>query len=250
MQDIKDFLPGWCQGVTRVFISYPFDALKVFMQKSSNQNLAQILWHKLKTDPRSLYRGASLGFLIIPLDRSIQFFLLERLKKEGWNSFLSGLGLGVMSAVYNVPLQYVCTNTVLMPKGSYAGVKHFIQSKWSKGMYKGTLVELSRGCIGSSAYLGSYVALRDQFGTGNFSAPVIGACAGTISWFCMFPLDTIRTDLQTTDKAFKTAVSNRFRENGFRNFYRGITPVLIRTTPSAAAGMFVYENVRRIVAEF
>jgi hypothetical protein len=72
-----------------------------------------------------------------------------------------------------------------------------------------------------------------------------GAISGIMCWLITFPLDTIRTDYQSSNKNIKTLIINRFKDHGFRGFYKGITPVLIRTVPSASIGMYVYEKIKK-----
>jgi hypothetical protein len=66
-----------------------------------------------------------------------------------------------------------------------------------------------------------------------------------LTWSVIYPLDTIKTDYQTTkNKSIRELIRERRATNSIASFYKGITPVLLRTFPSAFAGMYVYEKTR------
>ena len=112
MEDRKylGLVPGFVQGFVRVGISYPFDSIKVYMQKGIYPTTFSCVKNIIKTDPSILYRGSALTFTIIPMDRSIEYFLAEKLNKK-YGPFISGFMMGHCT-LYQVPLQYITTNAI------------------------------------------------------------------------------------------------------------------------------------------
>lgn len=253
MEDSRKYLaliPGFVQGIVRVGISYPFDSLKVFMQKGIHLSTISCFKNIIKQDPKILYRGASLSFTIIPIDRSIQYFLAEKLNKK-YNSYFSGFILGSISSVYQVPLQYITTNAILTDKRQYVNIWKFIQQLDIRKFYRGYLIEYPRSIVATTVYLGTYLSLRENLSEKQklYMSPFLGTFAGIASWLVVFPLDTIRTERQSinTDKSIWNIIKDKYNFRGLRGFYLGITPVILRSIPSASLGMFAYEYTRKIL---
>jgi hypothetical protein len=242
-----NFIPGYIQGLVRVAISYPFDSLKVYMQKGIHRNTISTIHNILKSDPKILYRGSSVSFALIPIDRSLQFYLTEKLNNKKYNPYLISFGLSICSSIYSVPIQYICTNAILTDKNKYNNIFRFIKQQKIIDIYKGSSIEIMRMILGTTIYMGTYMHLRNQTDRQRHSimAPYFGVIANIMSWLCMYPLDTIRTERQTSNERISKIIIDKYNTFGIKRFYLGITPVLLRTIPSAACGMFAYEYTRK-----
>jgi hypothetical protein len=73
-----EFIPGFLQGLTRVIISYPFDYIRTNIQTQEYKNIFSYLYQK-KLTVKDAYRGCSIQLLSVPIDRSIQFYLFEKI---------------------------------------------------------------------------------------------------------------------------------------------------------------------------
>ncbi len=238
-----ELLPGLFQGLTRVTISYPADVLKVQMQKQIYPDTISAIKNIAKTDPFKFYRGSSICYTIIGFDRSLQFYFAEKFNKK-YNPFLSGMLTSVFNSIYMLPMQYLTTNISLMNNND---MKTFIKNVKIKDLYKGYFVETPKNMLSSTIYLGSYLKMRSLTANSDYY-PFIGGISGILTWLTVYPIDTVRTDLQTTQNIkVKDIIFNRFNNFGFKSFYKGITPVLIRTFPSSFMGMYVYEKTRKIL---
>ncbi|XP_017763505.1 PREDICTED: S-adenosylmethionine mitochondrial carrier protein-like [Eufriesea mexicana] len=67
---------------------------------------------------------------------------------------------------------------------------------------------------------------------------IAGGLAGTTVDVILFPLDTLKTRLQSKQGFIKSG--------GFANLYRGILPVLIGSAPSASLFFVTYEGIKSI----
>jgi hypothetical protein len=242
---LYNLLPGLCQGITRVTISYPFDVIKVNMQKNVFNSTKEAIINIFKNDPWRFYRGSTFSYISVSLERSLQFYYMEKLNTYNNNPFLNGFCLSLVSSLYNVPAQYLTTNIALNNIGTLKYLKNVFKN--NTNIYKGSGLEIIRNSINSTIFMGTYYTLRNNYGDTSYITPLYGAISGTMCWLITFPLDTIRTDYQSSDKNIKTLITNRFKQQGFIGFYRGITPVLIRTVPSSSIGMYVYEKIKKIL---
>jgi solute carrier family 25 carnitine/acylcarnitine transporter 20/29 len=249
--ELLGLLPGLFQGITRVFISYPADVVKVQMQKQLFTTTKETIKYIIKNDTRKFYRGSSISFVTVGLERSLQYYYLEKINKK-YNPYFSGFIVSFANSIYNLPMQYLTTNIALLNKGN--SVTHYIKQTTYKDLYKGYFIETPKNVLGSTIYLGTYFQLRTM--TENSSLyPYFGGISGTLTWLVIFPIDTIKTEYQTTKNIkLSNIIYSRLSNNkkrpfeGIKSFYKGLTPVLIRTFPSAFAGMYMYEKVRSFIS--
>ena len=87
INELGNLLPGLLQGITRVSISYPADVVKVQMQKNLHSTTIGTVQHVLKTDMRKFYRGSSIAFVTIGIERSLQYYYLEKMNKKMVNPY-------------------------------------------------------------------------------------------------------------------------------------------------------------------
>jgi hypothetical protein len=252
-EEFKKLIPGFLQGITRVTISYPFDVVKVNMQKLIFKDTKSTIKFLIKEDPKRFYRGSFLSYINVGLDRSLQFYAMEKLNsgESTWfsgikNPYINGFVVSMFSSIYNIPVQYLTTNIALSHKLS--SVKKYINELYKNktNFYKGFLLESFKNQLGSTIFMGTYYVLRNKLGENTFISPIYGGISGVCVWLVIFPFDTIRTLYQTETLSLKTIFLNR-KVLGYTSFYKGITPVLFRTIPSASIGMWVYETSRQMI---
>src|SRR4051794_2391439 len=71
-------------------------------------------------------------------------------------------------------------------------------------------------------------------------APLAGALAGTTVALTLFPLDTLKTRLQSS--------AGFFASGGFRGIYRGVGSAVVGSAPGAAFFFVTYESVKARLA--
>lgn len=90
---------------------------------------------------------------------------------------------------------------------------------------------------------------------GNVATGLIGAAGGSIGATAVYPLNVLRTRLQTqgtaahpprytgiVDVAIKT-----WANEGFRGMYKGLTPNLLKVAPAMSITWIVYENTTKVM---
>lgn len=243
-----DLLPGFAQGITRVIISYPFDVIKVKMQK--NKTTTYDCFKKyIKNDRKIFFRGIGIPLITVSIERSISFKLYEKMNKK-INPYVSGLLTSIVFSPINVPMQYLTNNIIHYEKKKYG--QFIINEFKSKKIFNGYISEVSRCMIGSTLYLGTYGNIRKYVPNNNIGFSISGIIASLSSWIVIFPLDTIRTDFQTSKIKcnYKNLIYYRYNKYGILSFWRGITPIFMRSIPSSAIGMIVYENVKKYTDKY
>jgi solute carrier family 25 (mitochondrial carnitine/acylcarnitine transporter), member 20/29 len=242
--DYKRLLPGLAQGLTRVTISYPFDVIKSNMQKLHFETFRGALTY-YKKNPLVLYRGSALSYTTVGIERSLQFYYLEKLNTLKYNTYLSGFIVNLCSSVVTMPAQFITTNLTL--KTNQLTLKEYISSviKNKTNPYRGYGIEMIKTQIGSSIFIGTYYLLRNSFGEKTSMSPIYGALSGLSVWCTIFPIDTIKTEYQTTKVSIKNIITTRYNNYGIRSFYKGLSPIIFRTIPSSSLGMLAYETVRK-----
>lgn len=251
---ILSFIPGFMNGIVRVTISYPFDVVKTYSQKNGDKPLKNFR-HICSRQPSVLYRGVGVTLFTVSIDRSIQYKYFEELKLK-YNPYVAGGLMGLISGVLSVPMQSITSNLVLMDKGNYRGIFHYLKNTWRDKtisyFFKGYSVDFVRGSISTTIYLGTYGVMRDWCENNNlnlWSKTIVSSItAGWTVWIVTYPLDTMRVLYQTTDnKSLISLFAERVNSRGIFSLWRGICPVLFRTLPSTVCGMLVYENIRNII---
>lgn len=90
---------------------------------------------------------------------------------------------------------------------------------------------------------------------------VSGALAGLLAKLITYPLDTVKKRLQTTRmdrpnylgratyySSFGNCFGTMLRDEGWRGFYRGFTPSLIKVVPSTSISFVLYELTLQLLS--
>lgn len=77
---------------------------------------------------------------------------------------------------------------------------------------------------------------------------ISGGFAGIAAWLPCYPQDVIKSRMQSNPvkMTLTETVKCLFRESGFRGFFKGLTPTMIRAFPANAATFLGYEFVMKL----
>lgn len=137
-------------------------------------------------------------------------------------------------------------------KPQYSGGLDVVRQLYKEGgirsVFRGSAMTLARDGPGSAAYFATYeyikrnLSPKDAEGnaTGALSLPAVitaGGAAGVAMWIPVFPVDTIKSRLQSA--AGSPSISGTIREvygkGGIKAFFPGFGPALARAVPANAA---------------
>ncbi|EAU37416.1 conserved hypothetical protein [Aspergillus terreus NIH2624] len=96
---------------------------------------------------------------------------------------------------------------------------------------------------------------EDDVPLNNFTTGAIGAISGGMGASVVYPLNVLRTRLQAQGTilhpATYTGIGDVARKTiqteGFRGFYKGLTPNLLKVAPAVSISYVVYENSKRML---
>ncbi|KAJ5927812.1 hypothetical protein N7466_006768 [Penicillium verhagenii] len=137
-------------------------------------------------------------------------------------------------------------------KPKYSGGMDVVRQLYKEGgvrsVFRGSAMTLARDGPGSAAYFAAYEYIKrsltpkdaDGNVTGDLSLSAVvcaGGAAGIAMWIPVFPVDTIKSRLQSAPG--KPTISGTIRavygNGGFKAFFPGFGPALARAVPANAA---------------
>jgi len=236
--------------------------------------------------PLALYKGLGAVLSGIVPKMAIRFASFEKYKNAladpvtGQTAtgkvFLAGLGAGVTEAVAVVtPMEVIkirlqaqmhsLADPLEVPR--YRNAAHavytIIREEGLPALYRGVSLTALRQATNQGANFTAYQELKklahkwqpDLQELPSYQVMAIGLISGAMGPFSNAPIDTIKTRLQKASRVAGESAWTRirhiagemWREEGFRSFYKGITPRVIRVAPGQAVVFAVYERVRAVI---
>lgn len=115
-------------------------------------------------------------------------------------------------------------------------------------MFRGSAMTLARDGPGSAAYFATYEYIKRKMtpkdangkpsgGLSLTAVMVAGGAAGVAMWIPVFPVDTIKSRLQSAEgrPTIGGTVRGLYRSGGFKAFFPGMAPAMARAVPANAA---------------
>ena len=136
-------------------------------------------------------------------------------------------------------------------KPKYSGGTDVVRQLYKEGgirsVYRGSLMTLARDGPGSAAYFATYEVIKrrltpkDADGKpGKLSLPAVmaaGGAAGVAMWIPVFPVDTLKSRLQSAEgnPTIMGTIRQLYGKGGFKAFFPGMGPAMARAVPANAA---------------
>jgi len=289
-----DFWAGYISGAAGILIGNPLDLIKTRLQAGTPS---------LTTTPTSytsqfssagmLIRGATapiLGYgalnalLFVTYNRTSDLLKSSTVEAPSnlWTTWLAGAIGGLATWVVSTPTELIkCRAQVISSPtaaSSWCVTKEILRTEGIRGLYLGGVVTALRDSIGYGFYFWSYELstrfmmskMRERRSDTQEAAKALlcGGLAGVITWASIFPLDLIKTRVQTqilsdittapllgTEQVMEgperrrlgamEVARNAYRSEGLGVFFRGLTVCSIRAFIVNAAQWAVYEWIMR-----
>ncbi|KAK0202319.1 carnitine/acyl carnitine carrier [Desarmillaria ectypa] len=210
---------------------------------------------------------------------------------------LAGAGSGIVSSIVTTPTELIKIRqqSLLIPSSTYGVALDILRKNGIRGLYRGIAATALRD-LGYGSYFFAYEATSRYFTPtldssvhpseiqlllsqvdGQVRAPswmamlLAGGVAGIAGWMTTFPLDVVKTRMQSTESSYRNSISspntgpspsspllppdtNRYRTvwstivasyqvEGLAVFFRGLAPTLIRAVPVNMATFATFEAV-------
>ncbi|KDQ61793.1 hypothetical protein JAAARDRAFT_522497 [Jaapia argillacea MUCL 33604] len=286
-----DFIAGTVSGMAALCVGYPFDTVKVRFQNPETSAKYRTTFGAVGTIIREerfvgLYKGigsplAGCAFLNGLIFASYRFFMKVQLKSEKdvptlAQVGLAGAGSGIVSSVITTPMELIKIhqqNALHSSASARAAAVEIFKQFGIRGLYRGITVTALRD-IGYGAYFASYEATcrllshtpsssasdhssliseaESELGTLSWPALLVaGGVAGVTGWLATFPLDVVKTRVQSTfptssKDPYRNTLStiiHSYRAEGLGVFFRGLAPTLIRAIPVNMVTFATFEGV-------
>lgn len=280
---LKDCAAGTAGGIGQVLAGQPFDCVKVRLQTTSGvySGALDAASKIFKTEgPRAFYKGTLTPLLGVGACVSIQFGTFGALKRyfDAKNSgspltnsqlYVSGAIAGAANSIIVGPVEHIRIRlqTQSDVKKTYNGPLDAARKIYAQGglrsLYRGFGPTLLRESHGTGAYFFTYESLlRYDMETNHrrredipaWKLCTFGAAAGYSMWLTSYPVDVVKSRLQTdgfgSTRVFRNSIDclrQTVAQGGIKALFRGFSPVLVRAAPANAATFLCYEYSRSTI---
>ncbi|KAK3684839.1 mitochondrial carrier domain-containing protein [Podospora appendiculata] len=179
--------------------------------------------------------------------------------------FAASLAAGAATQLITNPIWVLKTRMLSSDRaaaGAYpsmlAGAAHLLRTEGVRGFYRGLgvgMLAVSHGAVQFAVYDPArrmYLARRRRDGdqVSNEATIVLSTASKLVAGAVTYPLQVLRSRLQHYDaeaqfgNGVRGVVRKLAREEGWRGFYRGLVPGVVRVLPATWVTFLVYENVK------
>ena len=281
-----DFWAGYLSGAVGILIGNPLDLIKVRQQAhgSATGTGTAAIAHSQFRNTAALVTGTAAPILGYGALNALLFVSYNRseaalnnalsVRNSLWTTWLAGAIGGLATWVVSTPTELVKCRAQMStpPVSSWTIARDIWRADGVRGLYFGGVVTALRDSIGYGFYFWSYELMTSRWPAANpggdisirQEAPRIllcGGLAGIVTWATIFPLDVIKTRVQTQPWLSGSAPENRplvsstalrragamqvarrvYREEGLSAFFRGLTVCSTRAFIVNAVQWAVYE---------
>jgi solute carrier family 25 (mitochondrial carnitine/acylcarnitine transporter), member 20/29 len=276
---IESFLAGGFGGACAVAVGHPFDLIKVRLQtapKGTYTGGVDAVKRTVAADGlKGLYRGVVAPLLGVTPMFAVSFWgydVGQRIvksvtqKQPGESLSIAEISAaGFLSAIpttaVTAPFERVKVILQLQGqsqpkpgqkqhKGAVDVVRHLYKEGGVRSVFKGSLATVARDGPGSALYFATYEYVKKELtpegqtlslGAISFA----GGMAGVAMWVPVFPIDTIKSNLQSSDhpQSIAQVTKQIYRNGGIKAFFPGLGPALLRSFPANAAAFVGVELV-------
>jgi len=127
------------------------------------------------------------------------------------------------------------------------------------GMFPYSAIDIGTFEVFKKTYISMYSRYygihEEDFHPGNVATAVIGASSGALGATAVYPLNVLRTRLQTQGTAMHPptytgivdVATKTFRNEGVRGLYKGLTPNILKVAPALSITWVCYENMKKLL---
>jgi len=277
------FLPGAASGVTKCIVGHPFDTIKVRMQTEGGFGRFKGPLHcfvqTMKLEGvRGLYKGVTpplIGWFII--DSVMWRCYLEmqsiirraRPRKNGEllisEHAMAGAVAGVTSCFVVTPIEQVKARLQVQyhDRGSiqYSGpvdcMRKLVRNNGVLGLYKGFAGTVLFRLFISVYFAGyqSYLRLFRRKSVPEGAAIFLsGGLAASTLWLFAFPTDVLKNRMMAQPdvkprkyESLRQCIAYIYKHEGYKGFFRGFVPCMLRSFPTNGAAFVAAEAVLRVI---
>lgn len=290
---VKDIAYGGIAGSLAKIIEFPFDTVKVRLQSNPSYS-KKSTWEVIQLTRQNegfidgFYRGLKAPMIGACLESAVLFVSYntsvslissivqphEKLvKKKGkvenpplWVQSVSGGVAGIMAAFVLSPVELIKCKLQVANLSSNLSftytsiIQRIVKTDGLIGLWRGLSSTIMRECGGTAVWFTTYEVSSDYLSRVNpefakLNLLFSGALSGFFFNLLMFPIDTIKSNIQTYDMLHKSkpnvsppsflqTFNQLMRMGGIRSLYHGLGITLIRAIPANALIFYTYEGLK------
>lgn len=270
-------IAGGIAGAASRTATAPLDRLKVAMQVQTEQtriiSAVKDIWKEGKF--LAFFRGNGLNVVKVAPESAIKFYAFEMLKTYIMNAkgedkteigaldrLVAGGLAGAIAQAAIYPLDLVKTRLQTCKDAKAPSLRALSRDIWvkegSKAFYRGLVPSLLGIVPYAGIDLAAYETLKDMSKKyilheneepGALVQLGCGTISGSVGATCVYPLQVVRTRMQAESSKEGATMSGvfwrTFQREGYRGFYKGLFPNLLKVVPSASITYLVYEALKK-----
>ncbi|KAK6153819.1 hypothetical protein DH2020_013458 [Rehmannia glutinosa] len=272
----KYLIAGGVAGAASRTATAPLDRLKVILQvQTTHASIGPAVKNIWKEGGLlGFFRGNGLNVLKVAPESAIKFYTYEMLKNFIGDAngdvgtvgrLVSGglAGAVAQTSIYPMDLVKTRLQTYACEKGNVPNLRRLSKDIWvqegPRAFYRGLVPSLLGIIPYAGIDLAAYETLKDmsrKYIHDSEPGPVVQLGCGTISGAlgatCVYPLQVVRTRMQAQRADTGAAYSSMsdvfwrtYHREGFRGFYKGLFPNLLKVVPAASITYLVYEAMKK-----
>ncbi|KAI4760185.1 hypothetical protein E4T51_06757 [Aureobasidium sp. EXF-12344] len=266
---LRSLVAGGAGGVAAVIVGHPFDLVKVRLQTAQAGVYSGAMDVVRRTVAKEgLVRGYDLGKKLVSSLSTVENnqFTTGQICAAGAFSAVPTTAIAAPFERVKVLLQIQGQKT-LAPgeKPKYAGGVDVVRQLYREGgirsVFRGSAMTLARDAPGSAAYFAAYETVKRALTPKNadgtpgelslLAVMAAGGAAGIAMWIPVFPVDTVKSRLQSADgnPTISGTVKELYRRGGYKAFFPGIGPAMARAVPANAATFLGVELAQKAMTK-
>lgn len=226
MDDLKIILSGGLAGMAQILTGHPFDTVKVRYINNNHNKILSCVRSIRSEGYRQFYRGVSspmVGSMIMNVQT---FYLYSWFNKYFHNPLISGTLTGLGLAFVESPTDLVKTRMQINPNVSYSET---LKNIGVRNIYKGINITLLRNSISCGMYFWGYEKTKAMFSNEYIGILVGGSVSGFCCWAPNYPMDNIKTRIQSDTKGKYKGIIDCIKKTPTRKLWTGFTPTIVRS---------------------
>lgn len=277
----KDVAAGFVGGATQVLIGQPADLVKIRLQTlTTPTSLAQIIRLVLQNEGAlAFYKGTLPPLVGVGVCVSLQFYGFHETKRQLlrhydqtqlnlWpQTYIAGAAAGIVNTPVTAPVEQlrILSQSSKTKRTLTSTVKQIYGSEGLRGIYRGFNITLLREIQAYGVWFLTYELLiqyvqkaRGYKSRDDISTPELlgsGATAGLALWLSSYPLDVIKSNIQSDGFGASSKYNGRiwyttkqiWAAGGARGFWKGLAPCLLRAVPCSAGTFASVELALRLM---
>lgn len=274
----KDLFAGTVGGIAQVLVGQPFDTTKVRLQSDTTgqyKSTLDVVRKLIKNEGLlGFYKGTLTPLIGVGACVSIQFGVNEYMKRNVFSGstllsnaqyYQSGVAAGIANSFLASPIEHIRIRlqTQLTGKlGPLDIIKKIYGQSGIPGIMKGLVPTAIREGHGMGMYFLTFEYLVKQDTLRNkierkdipgWRLCLYGASAGYALWFTVYPIDVVKSRLQTDSlsnpqyKNMRDCIGKMYKANGVGGFFKGFAPTILRAAPANAATFYAFELTMRLL---